>query len=177
MRFAERQGLRLAVGPDPESFFALIAETAERHGFATQRHETYRQLLASPRVTQITAHAEGPAAVGIFLEFGGTVFYLFGATDAAQQRSMGSYLVLWEAIRLARRRGSNRFDFWGVAPPAPGTDLAAYEPDDGHPYASFSRFKRRFGGTAVAAPGTFDVVLSPLRYRLLRWLRGLPKLG
>jgi lipid II:glycine glycyltransferase (peptidoglycan interpeptide bridge formation enzyme) len=54
--------------------------------------------------------------------------------------------------------GCRTLDLWGVVE----ADDEAAHPDA----AGYSRFKRKFGGRPLRHPGTFDLVIDPLWYRL-----------
>ena len=47
-----------------------------------------------------------------------------------------SYLLQWEAIREAKRRGKKRYNFWGIEPSG----------SPNHPWAGLTLFKKGFGG-------------------------------
>ncbi|MDQ3904436.1 MAG: peptidoglycan bridge formation glycyltransferase FemA/FemB family protein, partial [Actinomycetota bacterium] len=62
-----------------------------------------------------------------------------GGVANQQRHLMAGYALQWAAMLSARRAGCQVYDFYGYeATGAPG-----------HLYASFSRFKRQFGGTPV----------------------------
>ena len=54
--------------------------------------------------------------------------------------------------------GVRTFDLWGVVEPG--------DPEAEAEWAGFSGFKRQFGGQPLRHPGTFDLVIDPLFYRL-----------
>lgn len=80
-----------------------------------------------------------------------------------------SYLLQWEAIREAIKRGCINYNFWGIAP----TD------DTKHPWYGLSLFKKGYGGHQIDYLQTQDYVVSPKYYlsfvyeKLLRWRRRL----
>ena len=66
-------------------------------------------------------------AAGIFVFSGKTALYYYGASssDNAKRKYMATYLLQWEMIREAKRRGCTIFDFLGVADPEdPDSHLA-----------------------------------------------------
>ena len=59
------------------------------------------------------------------------------------------YLLQWEAIKEAKRRGCNLYDFWGYVPP-----------ESSHPWAGPTLFKMGFGGQPHFYVKTQDFPLS-----------------
>ncbi|MBI5729104.1 MAG: peptidoglycan bridge formation glycyltransferase FemA/FemB family protein, partial [Candidatus Magasanikbacteria bacterium] len=55
-------------------------------------------------------------------------------------------------------------------------DKDEYIYDPKHQYAGVTRFKLGFGGTPVVAPGTYDLIISPWRYKLYQVLRRVRRL-
>jgi lipid II:glycine glycyltransferase (peptidoglycan interpeptide bridge formation enzyme) len=65
--------------------------------------------------------------------------YLYGGVTGTERQRMAGYALQWAAIAHAHALGCETYDFYGFDPFG--------RPD--HLYASFSRFKRQFGGRAV----------------------------
>jgi len=63
-------------------------------------------------------------------------FYHHGASDLKFDVPI-SYPVQWEAIKEAKERGCETYNFWGVAPE---------DASDDHPWAGLTLFKTGFGG-------------------------------
>ena len=61
------------------------------------------------------AEFEGEAIAGLILfVFGSTAWYMYGASSNRERRRMPNYLLQWEAIRWARKRGCTLYDLWGA---------------------------------------------------------------
>jgi CelD/BcsL family acetyltransferase involved in cellulose biosynthesis len=70
----------------------------------------YELFAPGERLTVLLAEVEGAPIAGIvFLEWGDTLYYKFNASVDA--RFCPNDLLLWEGIRLGRRRGLARLDF------------------------------------------------------------------
>jgi lipid II:glycine glycyltransferase (peptidoglycan interpeptide bridge formation enzyme) len=86
-------------------------------------------------------------------------FYLYGASsrDPALKNANAGYATMGATMEALAADGARTLDLWGVA-----------ESDDGAPdsWSGFSAFKRRFGGTPVRHPGTFDLVIDRLWYTI-----------
>lgn len=77
-------------------------------------------------------------------------YYYYAFTAKEGRRRSAQYLLVWEAIRLAKKRGCQIFDFEGIY-------------DERFPLKSwrgFTHFKKSFGGKEVEFPGSF------VKYRL-----------
>ena len=70
---------------------------------------------------------------------------------------MAPYLIQWEAIKEARRRGCSFFDFLGIAPPGE---------EKGHELEGVSGFKHKFGGIVKSFPKGKEVIFNKFWYFL-----------
>jgi lipid II:glycine glycyltransferase (peptidoglycan interpeptide bridge formation enzyme) len=150
-----RKGTRLAIrktreagvvvkpSKDPaeaDLLYQLQKEAAGRHHFVPFSRAYFR------------AHAEAflprdllffkafwqnrPWAVAMVVYYGDTAVYHYAASKASPRGLSPPSLILWEAIREAKRRRCRIFNFWGVAP----TDKPR------HRFHGVTRFKQGFGG-------------------------------
>ncbi|XOB42289.1 MAG: lipid II:glycine glycyltransferase FemX [Candidatus Nealsonbacteria bacterium] len=94
-------------------------------------------------------------ASGIFIFWQGIGFYHHGASSLKYPKIPIFYLLLWEAIKKAKQKGCEKFNFWGVVP-----DNAK-----NHPWYGLSLFKKGFGGEAKQYIKTQDLIIS-IRYWL-----------
>ncbi|MFH1714559.1 MAG: peptidoglycan bridge formation glycyltransferase FemA/FemB family protein [Candidatus Nealsonbacteria bacterium] len=97
-------------------------------------------------------------------------FYHQAGSKAEHSKLSLPYLIMWEAIKEAKRRGCDLFDFWGHVDP---------EKNPKHPWAGPTLFKMGFGGQAFQYLKTQDLPISwkyPLIYafeKLRSFKRGL----
>lgn len=112
----------------------------------------------------IAKHENDILATNIMIDFGDTRTYLHGASSNVKRNLMAPYLLHWELMKDAQSKGIKFYDWWGIAPIDAPAD---------HPWAGISRFKRGFGGEEVEYPGTFDLVLHPIKYRFYQFIRSL----
>ncbi len=178
IRLAQKKELKIERLKDFDSFWKLSHKTAERDGFRLHPREHYQAVLASPLTHQITIYYnEQPVAAAVLVGFGDTLTYLFGASDHDSRQLMASHLIQWEGIQLGKKLGYSQYDFFGIAPSTVHSDRnERYQYNLKHQYARMTRFKLGFGGTVAEDPGTFDLIISPVRYKMyqaLRWLRRL----
>ena len=77
-------------------------------------------------------------------------FYHQGASILKYPKVPASYLLQWEVIKEAKRRGCTFYNFWGIAP----------ENRPRHPWAGPSLFKKGFGGYAEEYIPAMDLKLN-----------------
>lgn len=174
VRRAAKEGVTALVdrAGDPAALAVLAAlheQTAERAAFrgrsAAFLAEAARGFAASGGWYAVQALLDGrPIAAMGFLRVGDRGFYLWGGSlrDTSLGGARGPYAVLAAAIEALAADGCRTLDLWGVV------EAADEASDPGA--AGYSRFKRKFGGTPLRHPGTFDLVVAPGWY-LLRDLR------
>jgi peptidoglycan pentaglycine glycine transferase (the first glycine) len=163
IRLAERKGVEIDLEEtDFDAVWKLFGETGVRGGFKLHSKKYYEKQLAALahgecRAFLGVAKFEGEAiAATIMIDFGDTRTYVHGASERTHRKLMAPALLHWRLIQDAKQRGFKWYDWWGVAP----ADA------ENHPWEGISRFKRGYGGEDVEYPGTHDVILKPLRYRL-----------
>jgi peptidoglycan pentaglycine glycine transferase (the first glycine) len=172
-RRAVREGttVRLDRTGDPamlDAFHALLAETSERQGFRIRTRE-YLSRLAEPLAARgdwflaLAEHEGTPLAGAIAPRTGDRAYYLYAASarDKELARKRGPYAAMAELQRALREAGTATLDLWGVREPDDDTVDASWE--------GFSVFKRRFGGSPLRHPGTFDIVIDPTWNRIRDW--------
>ncbi|MDD2696783.1 MAG: peptidoglycan bridge formation glycyltransferase FemA/FemB family protein [Candidatus Pacebacteria bacterium] len=89
------------------------------------------------------------AALVVFWQ--GIGFYHQAASDAKYAKLSLPYLILWEAVKEAKKRGCILYDFWGYVDP---------KKESRHPWAGPTLFKVGFGGRASEYVKTQDFPLS-----------------
>lgn len=97
------------------------------------------------------------AAAALIIFWQGIGFYHQAASLPKYARLSIPYLLQWEAIKEAKRRGCKFYDFWGY------TDPKKYPK---HPWAGPTLFKMGFGGKAYEYLKTQDFPISK-KYRLI----------
>ncbi len=146
-----------------KEWYELYKITAKRDGIAIHSLTYYENLFRlsaedeTADIRLMTAAYEGELLAGIIVSFyGDTATYLYGASSNAHREKMPAYLLQWEAIKAARSRGCSAYDFFGIPPTN----------DPAHPSHGLYRFKLGFGGAIVHRPGSWDLPVRPLLYRL-----------
>ncbi len=181
IRLAEKKGLKIISEKKYAVFIGLMKKTGERDGFRLHEEKHYQAIFNSSFSLQLTVvHEEKAVATAVFVGSGDTFTYLFGASDHEYRSLMAPYLLQWEGIKLGKKLGYIKYDFFGIAPrlviPNSKLETEEYVYDPKHQYAGVTRFKLGFGGSVVETPGTFDLILRPLQYRIYQLLRRLRRL-
>ena len=121
----------------------------------------------------------------------GIGFYHQGASSLKYPKIPVSYLLQWEAIKEAKKRGCKLYNFWGIAPVFAVVEKGNYKaqiinhlpaqilpkakivagrqipkhkaqiPNEKHPWAGLTLFKMGFGGYKKEYVKTQDLILSP----------------
>ncbi len=167
IRLAGRRGVSVREGAadDWPLLYRMYAETAARDGFTIRPEGYYRtvwEIFApvrekAPHAHNLIAEVEGEpvAALSLFC-FGERAYYVYGMSRPRHRNKMPTYLLQWEAIRLAKAHGCTTYDLWG----APETF------DESDSMWGVYRFKRGWGGEVVRTLGAWDYPARPFWYRL-----------
>jgi CelD/BcsL family acetyltransferase involved in cellulose biosynthesis len=117
---AEREHVvvrRASCREDLDAFYALHTRTRRRQGVPVQPRRFFERLwtrLIEPGLGSILLADTGErsaVAGALFLSFGGTTIYKFGASDPESWAQRPNHLIFWSAIQEACARGDRRFDF------------------------------------------------------------------
>jgi len=161
---AERKGIKVnIVSGNFNDYFGdfhrLMEDTARRDDFNLHPKNYYRNIFTTlnPYNAFLTiAEYNGKIlAINLVLLFGNTAYFLFGGSSDEYKNLMFSHLAQWEAIKEAKKRDFEIYNFGGVD--AEGI----YEI-----FGGVSIFKKRFGGKLREYSDSYDLVLKPLWYRL-----------
>jgi len=140
---------------DIEIFNKLYQEAVDRHHFAPFSLDYLKsEFSAFNSDNQISIffgkYKNEIVSSGIFIFWQNIGFYHHGASSQKYPKIPVSYLLLWEAIREAKRRGYKTFNFWGIVPNVKTS----------HPWAGLTLFKMGFGGYKKEYLKTQDFPLS-----------------
>ncbi len=134
---------------DIDKFMYLYDETSKRQKFV--EHKGIREEFETLDCDLFLAsHEKELLAAAIIVYFGDEAIYHHGAS--LPNRVGASYLVQWEAIREAKKRGKKLYNFWGIAP----------DNKENHPWRGITLFKTGFGGRQVEFMHAQDLLVSPL---------------
>ena len=162
IRQAEKHGIRIEVSKelkDFEEFYNHQLETAKRHKFVPFSRSflvnQFKIFTENDRAVLYKAyHQDKLLAEAFVIFYGHEATYHYGASTEEGRNFPGAYLIQWEAIKEAKRRGMLRYNFWGV------------EKLDNpkHRFYGVSVFKRGFGGQDVQYLHAQDLIIQPIAY-------------
>lgn len=159
---------------DVEKFNELYQKTVNRHHFTPfsvdyLKNEVSSFLPDNQAMIFFGEYKEELITSAIVIFWQKIAFYHQGASSLKYPKIPVSYLLQWEAIREAKKRGCSVYNFWGIAPLE----------NKKHPWAGLTLFKTGFGGYKKEYVRTQDFVLSKIYWlnylveRLRRSKRGL----
>lgn len=168
IRRADKVGVTIYSTSDPvhiEDFMTLYGHTSSRHGFVPHlgiREEFEIFAKRKQAMLYLGKHDNTIISGAIILYYGHQAIYHHGASVPSQYPV--SHAVQWEAIKEAKKRGMNVYNFWGIAP------------DDSpkHPWRGITVFKKGFGGSEVNYIHAIDIPVSPM-YVMPRMIETLRK--
>ena len=146
---------------DIKKFYDVQIETAKRQKFVPFSykflHEQFKVFAQNGNVLLYRAGFGSRLLAQAFIIFyGKEAVYHYGASTDEGRKYPGAYLIQWEAIREAKKRGMTRYNFWGVAP----------ENNTNHRFSGLSLFKRGFGGEDFQYLPAQDLIINKPRYFL-----------
>jgi len=147
-------------------WYKLYLETAIRHKMPLQDQEYFATILKNQdnskkgvTVKMLMADLNGSFLSSMFLVLTkerGT--YLYGASTSGKGKSMASYSLQWESIRIAKEWGCTEYDMFGSAPNL----------NEAHPLHGVHIYKKGFGGNLYHRMGCWDYPYNKKLYNLYR---------
>jgi len=141
---------------DLEIFNKLYQETVRRHHFIPFSLDYLKNEIDSFSLDNqisifLAKYKNEIVSSGVFIFWSNRGFYHHGASSLKYPKIPASYLLQWEAIKEAKRRGCKVFNFWGITPKITNKK---------HPWAGLSLFKKGFGGERKEYVKTQDFPFS-----------------
>ncbi len=164
VRKAIKENIKIITSTDEKEikkFYDLQIETAKRQKFVPFSykflHEQFKVFAENGNATLYKAEFENKLLAQAFIIFyGKEAVYHYGASTDEGRNYPGAYLIQWEAIKEAKKRGMTRYNFWGVAP----------ENKQNHRFSGLSLFKRGFGGEDFEYLHAQDLIINKSNYLL-----------
>lgn len=162
IRKAISLGITIKTTDNPKAmqkFYDLEILTSKRQGFVPFSYsflfEQFKAFAKAKKVLLYTAEFEKKLLAQAFVIFyGQEAAYHYGASTDDGRKYPGAYLIQWEVIKDAKKRGMSRYNFWGVSP----------EDQKDHRFYGLSVFKRGFGGADFEYLHARDLVINRPRY-------------
>jgi len=136
-----------------QAFLKLYEETSKRHHFVPHRgmKEELDIFSKDDQTVLYLAYFNKKLIAGALIVFyGNQAVYHHGASADEFRDIPAAYLLQWEAIKEAKKRGKMFYNFWGVVPPD--------KPK--HPWQGITLFKTGFGGTSINFVHAQDIPLG-----------------
>jgi len=170
IRLAKRKGvkIRAAEGKDDlKIFYNILQETAKRDNFLIRGYEYFEWIwdyMVDNDYARIflAEYEEQVISATLAMILGDKVWYLYGASSNRYRNVMPNYLIQWEMIQWAKKKGCLIYDFRGVS-----GDI-----NENNPLYGLYKFKKGFNGKLTEFIGEWDAVYSRGFYWL--WTRILP---
>ncbi|MFZ2193866.1 MAG: peptidoglycan bridge formation glycyltransferase FemA/FemB family protein [Candidatus Moraniibacteriota bacterium] len=174
IKLAEKKGVKIAISDKKniEEFLKLTKIMAERQGITTHKEKYYRkmfEIIPNDIIKLYVAeYDEKIIAANIVVFYEDTAYYLHGASDDKYKNLMAPYLLQWKQIQDARKANCTKYDFCGVK----------INEKKGRSWEGVTRFKLGFSPKTkpVEFPGSYDIIIDPIKYWLYRIIQKLKSL-
>lgn len=170
VRYGIKNGIEVKFDNSEDSFETFLKnylDTKERQNYFGRGEKYIRSVWESfkqkekedgKQYIQIAhAYFEGEALVSWFMFlYEDTVYYPYGGSSIKHRNLKATYSIVYEVLKWAKSQGFAYFDFWGIEEEIGSND-------------GFSSFKLGFGGEQVEYQDTFDIIINPFWYRILKF--------
>lgn len=165
IRRAIKDGVEIIQNTDEKylkTFYDIHMETVKRHKFVPFSYDYIKsEVGAFKNDNQISIfsakYKDKIISSAIIVFYGNQAFYHHGSSLSEYNKIPSSYLILWEAIKEAKKRNKEVFNFYGIVENKPR-----------HPWSGLSKFKKGFGGYKKDFLHCQDLPLS--KKYLITWL-------
>src|SRR5258708_6675541 len=137
-----------------EIFLTLLQKLSKEKNFVVHNEieKEFTIFAKDNECLLLLAKYEGKIIAGACIDFiGNMAIYRHAATDENYRTIPASYLLQWEAILEAIKRGKTFYNFMGIAPE---------HAKKSHPWQGFTLFKTGFGGDLEYYYPTMDLPLN-----------------
>jgi len=177
MKSKTRYNIRLATKKDVKVFTSrdkkhvdifcdLVEKTANRKDVSFHDRSHYKKIISKMPSDiiklYVAEYEEEIIAANIISFYNGVATYLHGATSDNNRNVMAPFLLQWQAIKDAKMKGCQWYDFGGVFPDS-----------DNNGKKGITRFKTGFSPKTETFKtlGSYDVIFSRVKYNLYKLLQ------
>lgn len=161
---ALKESIKIIISDNPsdiKKFYDLQIETSKRQKFVPFSYkflyEQFKVFANENKALLYSAYYNNKLLAQAFIIFYGVeTVYHYGASTDEGRNHPGAYLIQWEGILEAQKRGMTRYNFWGVAPIE----------KENHRFSGLSLFKRGFGGQDFQYLPAQDLIINKPKYLL-----------
>ncbi len=187
IRLAERKGVECfsysqkdaGFKKNFEKFLELVEQTAVRKKVRFHQREYYTkmtEIIPEENLRLFTANYKRETIVANLVVFyGKTATYLHGASSDKYKNVMAPFLLQWQTILEAKKRGCKKYDLGGVK--IVKKSDGEYEIADGS-RSGISRFKTGFSKSTkpIEFVGCYDIVVDRKKYFIYKLLQKIKKI-
>lgn len=170
VRYAKKHGIKVRISnkknkkqfkQDFGSFWQLLHQNARNNSFKIYSKNYYNQMLKMPIAQLFIAEKKNSVlSANIVIFFQQKAYGIHGANAFKMRNLRAAYLMQWERILEAKKRGCLFYDFWGI----------------GHQWPGITEFKKGFGGKEVEYTGVYDFIFKPFSYKIYCGFKKLRKI-
>ena len=99
----------------------------------------------------------------MFFLFEGVIYYSYSGSKKEFRSLNPNYSLIWEVIKWGKKNGYLQLDFWGI------------KKDKNGKLNGYSKFKTGWGGEIINYQNSFDIVIKPGMYTILKILQNIRK--
>ncbi len=177
---AKRDGVKIFRTKDAKyikDFWGIYKETFERqswHAYTKKYIKKEFEILSKDdQIELYLAKYKGEYIAGsLIIYYNDQAIYHHGGTLEKYLKIPASYLIQWEAIKEAQKRGLKWYNFWGISPLV--ESKGEFHAKKGHPWEGLTFFKMGFGGEVREFIHARDLPVSPI-YHLTRVYESIEK--
>ncbi len=145
VRKAIKNGCTVRENPDISDILKIKATSAGLFGFITTHQMEKLKVAFKENCTSILSYKDNSLLGGILILFYDRIaYYWIAGTIKSGKLLAAPTLLVWEAIKLSKKRGMQWFDFVGV--------WDERRPKENLDWKGFTKFKEGFGGETVYYP-------------------------
>ena len=164
IRKAQKNNITVSTSTDPKDiheFYEIQLQTAARHKFVEfSENFLQKQFEAFAKYDAVKLYTaklgDEILAQNFIIFYGHEAAYHYGVSTELGTKYSGAPLLHLAAMKDARERGIERYNFWGITA----------EDDVNHRFYGVSQFKRSFGVTELKYLHAHDLVIKPAKYKL-----------
>ena len=164
IRKAQKNNITVSTSTDPKDiheFYEIQLQTAARHKFVEfSERFLQKQFEAFAKYDAVKLYTaklgDEILAQNFIIFYGHEAAYHYGVSTELGTKYSGAPLLHLAAMKDARERGIERYNFWGITA----------EDDVNHRFYGVSQFKRSFGVTELKYLHAHDLVIKPAKYKL-----------
>ena len=163
IRKAQKNNITVSTSTDPKDiheFYEIQLQTAARHKFVEfSENFLQKQFEAFAKYDAVKLYTaklgDEILAQNFIIFYGHEAAYHYGVSTELGTKYSGAPLLHLAAMKDARERGIERYNFWGITA----------EDDVNHRFYGVSQFKRSFGVTELKYLHAHDLVIKPAKYK------------